>query len=559
MSSKKTDWRLRGVAGILALGCLGAVPGTEIPPVAIPIVEIDAHLRFLSSDLLEGRAPATRGGQLTEEYIASIFRMQGLEPGMPDGSYFQTVPIKVSKLETESLQMNALVAGASVPLTAQNEVVFWSNSTQAETAVDSEIVFVGYGVRADEYRWNDFKNTDLKGKILLILVNDPPASQSEPQLFGGRAMTYYGRWTYKFEEAERQGAAGAIIIHSTERAGYPWHTVTGSWTGEQRFLGRDPASTPALPFRAWLKGETANRLLARAGLKLEDLVQRSARRDFEPVKTGIRLQGSFKTTIRSLEARNVVAKVPGRDPQLRSETVLFTAHHDHIGIGPAVDGDTIYNGANDNASGVANLLAISSAAKRGPLPKRTFYFAAVTAEESGLLGSQYFAEHPSLPVEKIVANLNMDGGNLLGRTRDLIVQGETRSSLGETLRLIARDQSLKTAPDEFPERGYFYRSDQFSLAQKGVPAISIAAGLDFIGKPRGWGREQAELYTAKRYHQPSDEYRSDFDLTGAAQLAKLVLSVGYAVANADSVPQWKPDSEFQRPVIKQTRQVTGKP
>ncbi|WP_071824774.1 M28 family peptidase [Gloeobacter kilaueensis] len=524
-------------------GAAPAVPLSVAPPISIGA--IDGYLRFLSSDLLEGRAPATRGGELAEEYIASVFHSLGLEPGMPDGSYFQKVPITVSTLRRDSLKMQAVAGSQTLALDSPEAAIFWSNRTESHTDVDGEIVFVGYGAKAPEYRWDDFKQS-VRGKVLLVLVNDPPATASEPRLFGGRAMTYYGRWVYKFQEAERQGAAGAIIVHTPERAGYPWHTVISSWSGDQRFLAPAGDAPAALPVRGWITDTAARQLLALKGLNLDTLVSQAARRDFQPVATGIRLVGSFDTDVRSIEARNVVARLSGADPRFKQQAVLFTAHHDHLGIGPAVEGDRIYNGANDNASGVADLLAMAQAAKLAPPPKRSLYFAAVTAEESGLLGSAYFAEHPSLPLDRIVANLNIDGGNLLGRTRDLVVQGENKSTLGDLLRLVAREQNLTTSPDPFPERGAFYRSDQFSLALRGVPALSVAAGTDFIGRPRGWGKAQLETYVAKRYHQPSDEYRPGLDLSGAAQLSRLVLSVGLTVANAPNLPQWKPDSEFQR-------------
>lgn len=506
--------------------------------------EIDGHLRFLSSDLLEGRAPATRGGRLTAEYIASELRSYGLTPGL-DTSFLQSVPIDVVTADTATMRFTAS-GKATGSLRYPLDVVAFAGSAVSESRATGELVFAGYGAVAPEYAWDDFKNVDVRGKVLLILVNDPPATAAEPNLFGGRAMTYYGRWTYKFEEAERRGAAGAIIVHTTDAAGYPWHTVVGSWSGEQRMLPR-PANAPTpLGIRAWITDSAASALLRQAGLNLAELRARAARRDFQPVSTGIVLDLAMRNTVRHLRSENVVGVVPGSDPKRRNEYVLFSAHWDHFGIGVPVNGDSIYNGAEDNASGTSDLLAVARAAAQGaPAPKRSLLFVFVTAEESGLLGSAYFAEHPTVPVERIIANLNVDGGNLLGRVRDLSVLGDTKSSLGPSLAAFIRPRGMRLSPDPHPERGYFYRSDHFSFAKVGVPAISIGPGNDYVGRPRGWGEAQGEDYTAHRYHQPSDEYRPDFDLRGAVQLSEIVLDFGRWLANAPTVPVWNRDAEFR--------------
>ena len=509
----------------------------------ITVAEIDGHLRFLASDLLEGRAPATRGGRLTAEYIAAQLRASGVEPGV-DSSYLQTVPIDVVGADSGSIHV-AASGRAKAALRYPDQVVVWAGSATDSSVARGELVFVGYGATAPEYKWDDFKETDLKGKVLLVLVNDPPAPRAEPELFGGRAMTYYGRWTYKFEEAERRGAAGMLIVHTTEQAGYPWHTVVGSWAKEQRMLPRDSTLPAPLAVRGWITDSAATALLAQAGLNLPDLRKRAESREFRPVPTGIAIAASFRNRIEHLQSENVVGVVRGRDPKLRDEYVSFSAHWDHLGIGPKVDGDSIYNGASDNASGVADMLAVARAAAAGPRPRRSLLFVFVTAEESGLLGSGYFAQHPTVPIEKIIANLNVDGGNVLGQTRDLRVLGAEKSSLGPLLsRLISRD-NMRLSPEEHPERGHFYRSDHFSFAKAGVPAISIGAGTHFIGKPKGWGAEQEEDYTAHRYHQPSDEYRADFDLSGAAQLSQIVLRLGMHLGNSPQTPTWNPDAEFR--------------
>ena len=509
----------------------------------ITVAEIDADLRFLSSDLLEGRAPATRGGRIAAEYIAAQLRAAGVEPGV-NGSYLQDVPIDIIGAEQGSIW--AVATGkASATLHAPDDIVVWAGGAMPSSAARGELVFVGYGAAAPEYRWDDFKGVDLKGKVLLILVNDPPATVAEPALFGGKAMTYYGRWTYKFEEAERRGAAGALIVHTTERAGYPWHTVVGSWNKEQRMLPRDPALPPPLAVRGWITDAAASSLLRQSGLDLDRLRASAATRDFRPVATGITVDIGFRNTVSHLRSENVVGIVRGRDPLLRTQYIAMSAHWDHLGIGPVVDGDSIYNGAEDNASGVADMLAIARAAAAAPRPKRSLLFTFVTAEESGLLGSEWFAQHPTVPVSQIIANLNMDGGNLLGISRDLSVLGENKSSLGPQLAALVKPNGMRLGVDPHPEAGYFYRSDHFSYAKAGVPAVSIGAGTDYLGHPARWGIEQDDDYTAHRYHQPSDAYRPDFDLRGAVQLSDIVFRFATSLANAAGVPTWNRDAEFR--------------
>lgn len=536
------------VAGMPALAAAQARPRARALAAAqalprITTAEIDGHLRFLSSDLLEGRAPATRGGRLAAEYIASQLRASGVEPGV-NGSYFQQVPIEIVRADRSSIQASAS-GRASAVLRYPEDVVLWAGSASRTSEALGEVVFVGYGSVAPEYRWDDFKGVDVRGKILLVLVNDPPASTAEPALFGGKAMTYYGRWTYKFEEAERRGAAGMLIVHTAERAGYPWHTVVGSWAKEQRMLPRDPALPDAIGVRGWITDESAAALLRSAGLDLAVLRTRAATREFTPVATGVTLNLRFRNSVERLTSDNVVGVVRGRDPKIGTEYVALSAHWDHLGVGPAVNGDSIYNGANDNASGVADLLAIARATASGPKARRSLLFVFVTAEESGLLGSAFFAQNSTVPVAQIVANLNVDGGNLLGRTRDLNVLGDAKSSLGPQLSQMVRADGMRLTDDLHPEAGYFYRSDHFSFAKAGVPAVSIGAGTDVVGRPAGWGAQQDDDYTAHRYHQPSDAYRSDFDLTGAVQLSEIVLRFALQLANAAGVPTWNRDAEFR--------------
>lgn len=531
----------------VTLALATSVAGAQAPATTVmPIREIDANLRYLSLDLLEGRAPATRGGALAEQYIAAQLESYGVKPAI-NGSYFQRVPIDVVTANPATIRVTAS-GKAAATLHSTNDVVVWAGSATPTSEAKGELVFVGYGAKAPEYHWDDFKGENLKGKILLVLVNDPPATAAEPNLFGGKAMTYYGRWTYKYEEAERQGAAGMLVIHTTYEAGYPWQVVVGSNSTEHRLLPR-PSNGPApIGVRGWIQHDVAASLLKQAGLDLAQLVKQADTRDFKPVATGITMDMSFRNNVEHMSANNVVGIVSGTDPKLASQYVVYSAHHDHLGIGPAVNGDSIYNGAYDNASGVAAILAVAHAAARAPVkPKRSQIFAFVTAEESGLLGSQYFGEHPPVPAREIVADLNVDEANPEGPVRDITVMGDTKSSLGPAIAAMIKPEGLRISPDEHPEAGYFYRSDHFSFARVGIPSTTIAAGTDFVGKPAGWGKAHDDEYVAKHYHQPSDEYDPRWPLTGTAQIADIVYRFGTQLANATTVPTWNADAEF-RPI-----------
>jgi len=526
----------------LLLGLTLALPLAAQAP--ITAAEIDGHLRFLASDLLEGRAPASRGGRLTEEYLATQLRSFGVAPAV-NGTYFQRVPIDVVALRNESVRASAS-GKATATLRYPDDVVMWAGSSATASAAKAPLVFVGYGASAPEFRWDDFKNVDVRGKILLILVNDPPATASEPALFGGKAMTYYGRWTYKLEEAERRGAVGALIVHNTERAGYGWPTVTGSWARAIRMLPRDPKLPAPLGVRGWITEGATTALLKQAGLDLTALRRQAESRDFRPIETGITLDLAFTSKVENLESQNVIGVVEGSDAEAKREHLLLTAHWDHFGIGPVVNGDSIYNGAEDNASGTADLLAIARHLAQGPRPKRSVLIAFVTAEESGLLGSEFLGLNPVVPIEDLVANLNVDGGNVLGETRDLTVLGDTKSSLGPSLARLIEPRSMRISPDATPERGLFYRSDHFSLAKVGVPSASIGAGEDFVGRPREWGQQQTEDYTTNRYHQVTDEYRAEWDLRGAVQLSTIVLEFTRQLADSREWPTWSAGAEFKR-------------
>jgi Zn-dependent M28 family amino/carboxypeptidase len=538
--------RLAAASVLLLAPALLAAQSTS----AITAAEIDAHLRFLASDLLEGRAPGTRGGRLAAEYIASQLRAYGVEPGV-NGSYFQPVPIDV--LTTQPGSARASVSGKATATLRQGEdVVLSAGSAVAQSTAQGELVFVGYGAVAPEYRWDDFKGADLKGKIMLVLVNDPPATAAEPTLFGGIAMTYYGRWTYKYEEAERRGAAGVLIVHRTDQAGYPFQVLVGSNSTGQRLLPRDPKLPPPVGVRGWITDSAATALLKQAGLDMAALRKQAESRDFRPVPTGIVADLAIASKVERVNSENVIGIVRGRDPKLSKEYVALSAHWDHLGVGTPVNGDSIYNGAFDNASGVATILAIArSAAATQPRPKRSLLFAFVTAEESGLLGSAYFGQSPTVPLSQIAANVNVDETNFVGPTRDVVLLGLDKSSLGPSLAAMLKPEGIAVMPKEHPERGHFYRSDHFSLAKVGVPSVSIESGTDFVGKPKGWGEQWWEEYNDKRYHQPSDEYRPDFNLSGSVQLGEIVLRFARRLADAPSMPTWNANAEFHRATASQ--------
>jgi Zn-dependent M28 family amino/carboxypeptidase len=523
---------------------LAAQDSTTKPPSRITTDEIDAHLRFLSSDLLEGRAPGTRGGRLATEYIASQLEAFGLKPGAADSTYFQEVPIDIVKSNPASISVKA-TGKANASLVSPTDVVVWSGSASPASVATGELVFVGYGATAPEFKWDDFKNVDVRGKVLLVLVNDPPATATEPNLFGGNAMTYYGRWTYKYEEAERRGAVGMLIVHRTIPAGYPWQVVVSSNVGTHRLLPRDPKLPPPLGVRGWIQDSAAVALLAQAGLDLEKLRKVAESRSFRPVATGIMMDISFNNAVQHLETENVIGVVRGIDPKLRDENVVYSAHWDHFGIGLPINGDSIYNGAADNASGVATILAIAHSAAEGVKPRRSQMFVFVTAEESGLLGSEYFGMHPPVPPTNIIADLNVDNPRLTGRFRTIEVLGDNKSSLGPLLAAMLKPSGITLVPEAHPEQGHFYRSDHFSFAKVGIPAVDIKGGVDIEGKPPGWGLQQAEDYTAHRYHQPSDEYKNILSLEDAAQLGEIVYRFGFQLANSETIPTWNKDAEFR--------------
>ncbi|PYS28999.1 MAG: peptidase M28 [Acidobacteria bacterium] len=495
-------------------------------PAAASIVDgnaIKAHIQKLSSDEMEGRAPGSKGEELATTYIADYFKSIGLK------TFFQGVPL-VGVTSTVS-PMKLSGAGSGRMLKYADEFVAWSKQQKPSISADAELVFAGYGVVAPEYQWNDFKGANVKGKIIVVLINDP---QLEDQTkFGGKAMTYYGRWTYKFEEAARQGAAGALIVHETEFAGYPWEVVRGSWSGEQFDMVYPDKGASTVPIQGWITRDVAMELFKTAGQDFEDLKKKALQPDFKAVPLGIRASVDVKNKLRTVESKNVLGVLEGQVP----EYVVFTAHWDHLGIGEPQNGDKIYNGAEDNASGVAMIMDIARAfTKVQPKPKRSIVFLAVTAEEQGLLGSLYYSENPVFPLNKTVANINIDGINLYGRDKNEVhVVGYGYTTLEDTLKDVLSKQGRSLVPEDEPEKGFYFRSDQFSFARKGVPALYAESTTV----------EDSKEYTEHRYHKPSDEYNPNWDMKAAVRDGDALFEVVERVANSDQWPEWKPGTEFR--------------
>jgi len=496
----------------------------------------------ISDDRYEGRGPGTPGGKAARKYLAEQMAGLGLLPGAADGNWeqpFELVGVNASQPTSWTF------AGHEKSMTLKQwEQFIVGSGVQNEKAVidNAEIVFVGYGIQAPEYDWDDYKGADLSGKILLMMNNDP---DWDPELFGGETRLWYGRWDYKYLSAARQGAAGAIIIHTSASAGYPFQVVQTSWTGVQYELpaGDEPRSQ----ISAWVTEASARDLVAMAGLDLDKLREAAFNRDFEPVPLGISASIDMDVDITRVQSANVLGLIPGSDPQLSNEAVIYTAHHDHLGIGtPNDDGDVIYNGARDNATGVAQVLAIAKAMKAlTPAPRRSVLVALVGAEEQGLLGSEFYASNPTFEPGNIAANINYDNGNVWGRTHDAIFVGLGKSSVDQIATQVAADQGRVLKPDQFADKGYFYRSDQFNLAKIGVPAMYLKAGVDFVDRPPGWGREQQDHYTDVNYHQPTDEYDPSWNLDGLVDDALLGYWTGLAIANDVDVPTWNPGDEFE--------------
>ena len=550
-----TCFRSLAVAAPLAFGVLAAMTGVAEQSAwkQINAASILERIKVLSSDEYEGRAPASKGETLTTAYIEKQFKQVGLKPGNPDGTYFQSVPMAGIKADPSAELIFTEDSGEKrETLKFSDDFVAWTKRLQPTITAEADVVFVGYGVVAPEYRWDDFKGVNVKGKIIVVLINDPPVpdpqdpSKLDENTFKGRAMTYYGRWTYKFEEAAAKGALGCLIVHQTGPAGYPWGVVRSSNTGEQFSLITADKGASRCAVEGWITYEKAKALFALAGKDFDALEKAAVSRDFHPVDLGVKASLGLRNTLRSINSKNVVGKVEGSDPALRDEYVIYTAHWDHLGIGPEVNGDRIYHGAVDNASGVAGLLDLADVfAHLQPPPRRSILFLSVTAEEKGLLGSQYYSEHPLYPLSKTLAEINMDGLNVLGRTRDIEIIGLGQSSLDEVVQAVAAEQGRVVMPDSEPEKGFYYRSDHFNFAKQGVPALDPDSGVDYIGKPAGWGLQMRDKFTSEDYHKPSDKIKPYWDLSGAVEDVRLLGEVGYRVANAQNFPEWKEGSEFK--------------
>lgn len=518
----------------LSVACLGQdVSGDRIR----------AHTKFLASDLLEGRGVGVRGGDLATEYIATQFALAGAKPAGDNGTYFQRVPLVGSETKPAS-QLTATIAGKPMTFRWSDEFVGTTRRQQPEVDFDAEAVFVGHGITAPEFDWDDYKGADVKGKVFVMFTNEPPSS--DPKFFGGRALTYYGRWTYKYEEAIRKGAAAAIIIHTTPTAGYGWDVVRSSWGKEdpQVKLGSGEA---ALGLAGWLTEEASTRLLAATGHTVNELLDKANARDFRPISLGLRFRGRISSTIRNIETRNVAAIIPGSDPQLKDQAVVFSAHWDHLGVGDPVNGDRIYNGAVDNATGCAILLELArSWGALAEKPRRSAVFLSVTAEEGGLRGSEYYGLHPFVPAGQTALNLNFDAFEPFGRTKDITVTGAERTTAWPTVQALAKRFNYEIKPDPRPEQGSYFRSDHFSMARVGIPSFSLHLGNEFWGKPAGFGDQAFKEFNEKHYHQPSDEYHDDWDFSGIEQIARFGFSLGMEVANQDKLPDWVPGDEFKR-------------
>ncbi|HZR05746.1 MAG TPA: M28 family peptidase [Candidatus Udaeobacter sp.] len=509
-----------------------------------------AHIKVLASDEFEGRAPGTKGEELSVKYISDQFKQIGLKPGNPDGTYTQEVPLAGIKSEP---RMSFIVGDKTIDLKYPDDFVASSARLQPEIKIDnSDVVFVGYGVVAPEYGWDDYKDVDVRGKTLLMLIGDPPIpdpndpSKLDEKMFKGKAMTYYGRWTYKYEIAAQKGAAAAVIIHETGPAGYPYSVVRTSWAKENYQIDSPNKNMDTVGAPSWITLDVAKKLLTDCGQNYDTLKKSAITKEFRPVALKAKANIDIKQQLRSFKSHNVIGKLEGRDSKLRDEYVIYTAHWDHLGRHPELQGDQIFNGAIDNASGVASVIELAAAfTKLNPPPKRSILFMATTAEEAGLLGAKFYALHPLYPLNKTLADINIDTVNLWGKTHDIEDLSNNNSTLDDLLGAAAKHNGREMKPNSQPEKGSFYRADHFEFSKRGVPSLYTGGGKDFTGKPANFGQEKKDDYTTHHYHQVSDEVDPNWDLSGAVQDIDLLFEVGYQVANGDKFPEWKPGSEFK--------------
>src|SRR6266699_3319865 len=527
----------------------------HLPSVAIAALEkiepehIRAHVRFLSHDLLEGRGTGQRGGDIAAEYIATQFWLYGLKAAGDNGTFLQKVPMVGITPALETTFELAPNKGDALKLKPLEQYVAYDQTQQASNDIDAEIGVVGYGIEAPEYQWDDYKGVDVRGKVLLMLVNEP--SSDDPNFFNGRALTYYGRWTYKYEEAARRGAVGAILIHKSEMASYPWEVVRNSNSGEKSFLKSD---APQLKAASWIQLDVARQLAQKSGMDLDKMMGDAQSRNFHPVTLPVKLKAHMVSKVRPFSSNNIIAMLPGSDPHLNGEAVIYTAHYDHLGIRPDMPGDNIYNGANDNATGCGILLEMARAYSQAVhAPRRSIIFASVTAEEQGLLGSEYLGKHPPVPAGGIALDLNYDDVPPLGSPEEVEVSGSERTTFYPTVEALAKEFRLNIRPDARPEAGHYYRSDHFSLARVGIPAFSVNEGMKYKGHDAAWGIQQADEYTAKHYHQPSDEYHPSMDFTGDAAMARFGFALGWEAASMPKLIGWQKGDEFEPARLKSAR------
>jgi len=552
------------VTVITAMSLLGWAEGATVPPaepaapsgeaasVRLPSTAFAAmetinpehirwHVRFLSHDLLEGRGTGQRGGDIAAEYIATQFAEYGLKPAGEDGSYLQKVPLVGITTLPQTQFVLLPKQGPSMDLKPLDEYVAYDQTQQAQSDVDADIVYVGYGIEAPEYNWDDYKGVDVRGKVLLMLVNEPPSD--DPKFFKGKALTYYGRWTYKYEQAARKGAVGVILIHKEDMASYPWEVVRNSNSGEKSYLKLEG---PALKVASWVQLDVAKRLVAGSGMDIDKMMTDARSREFHPVNLGAKLRTHIVSKVRNFESNNVLATLPGSSRNLKEEAVLYTAHYDHLGIRPEMPGDNIYNGAADNATGCGILLELARAySVAKDRPGRSVIFAAVTAEEQGLLGSEYLGKHPPIAAGKITLDLNYDDVQPLGAPEEVEVTGAERTTFYPWVQATAKEFRLTIRPDARPEAGHFYRSDHFSLARVGIPSFSINEGMKFKGHNEAWGLAQNKEYTEKRYHQPGDEYHPEMDFVGDAAMARFGFALGWEAASFSKLIGWQKGDEFE--------------
>ena len=537
---------------VWADGAAGGSKGSNVPAVRLPGTAFKAletitpdhirwHVRYLSHDLLEGRGTGQRGGDLAAEYIATQFAEYGLKPAGDHGTYMQKVPfVGITTLpETQFSLIPKL--GETMNLRPLDEYVAYDQTQQPESNVDADVVFVGYGIEAPEYNWDDYKGTDVRGKVLLMLVNEPPSD--DPKFFKGKALTYYGRWTYKYEEAARKGAVGVLLVHQTQMASYPWEVVRNSNSGEKSAL---KVEGPALKVASWIHLDVARRLASASGMDLDKMMKEAQSPQFHPVNLGAKLRAHMVSRIRNFEANNVVAILPGADRKMADEAVMFTSHYDHFGIRPDMPGDNIFNGADDNATGCGIVIELARAfGEAVQRPRRSIIFAAVTAEEQGLLGSEYLGKHPPIPAGKITLDLNYDDVKPLGAPEEVEVSGAERTTFYPSVQATAKEFRLAIRPDARPEAGHFYRSDHFSLARVGIPSFSINEGMKFKGHSEAWGLDQEKEYVEKHYHQPSDEYRPDMDFVGDSAMARFGFALAWEAASMPKLIGWQHGDEFE--------------